>query len=116
MSGSSIFSKQCPAQLEATISQAMSLLTKLQPVDVPQSSQPKPKQFNWALEGLRGFAAIIVALYHAIGTNNVLDPAYQPSQYLGQLLPLPALAGNPRKFHGAILNLGEFIDRNFNFT
>lgn len=54
--------------------------------------QPNPQNvprraFDWALEELRGYAALAVGFYHALGPD--LDPGFQPHRLLGYLNPGP---------------------------
>ncbi|MBW4444615.1 MAG: acyltransferase [Plectolyngbya sp. WJT66-NPBG17] len=45
------------------------------------------RAFDWALEGLRGYAALAVGFYHVLGPE--LDPGFQPNRVLGYLTPGP---------------------------
>lgn len=54
------------------------------------SNRP-PKTFDWALEGVRGIAALIVAVSHAVtdprSSNFSVDPQFQPWSFLPFALP-----------------------------
>lgn len=74
------------------IAKELGLFSKLQPEINNLNQEKKPNSYDWKLEGLRGYAAIIVGLFHVFSFKNVLDPAYSPNEYIGQLLPgLPAV-------------------------
>jgi peptidoglycan/LPS O-acetylase OafA/YrhL len=50
-------------------------------------SKQKSATFEIDLEGLRGFAAVLVIWCHAIGMPHYLDPAYNPTGILGYQAP-----------------------------
>ena len=47
---------------------------------------PGVKKFEFDLESLRGFAALLVVVWHAVAISNCLDPHYTPSGILGALV------------------------------
>lgn len=54
----------------------------------PNSQNVSRRSFDWALEGLRGYAALAVGFYHVLGPD--LDPGFQPNRLWGYLNPGPA--------------------------
>ncbi|MBD2452898.1 acyltransferase [Nostoc sp. FACHB-87] len=74
------------------IAKELGLFSKIQPEISNLNREEKRNSYDWNLEGLRGYAAITVGLFHVFAFKNVLDPAYSSNEYIGQLLPgLPAV-------------------------
>ncbi|MBD2491106.1 acyltransferase [Aulosira sp. FACHB-615] len=71
----------------STIAQELKLFSKIQPEVNNLNREKRQNSYDSNLEGLRGYAAIAVALFHVFAFKNVLDPAYSPNEYLGQLQP-----------------------------
>ena len=61
----------------------MDILARIQPI-AQLNTKEKPA-YDRQLEGLRGLAAISVALHHIFSFKNSLDPAYHPANYLAYL-------------------------------
>ena len=43
------------------------------------------KKYDYALDGLRGFAALSVGYAHVFGFKNLLDPSWHPNEYFSYL-------------------------------
>lgn len=59
----------------------------MQPIVNATVAVPTTKKFEVDLEGLRGFAAILVVAWHAIAISNCLDPGYTPSGIFNYQIP-----------------------------
>ena len=61
----------------------MNIFARMQPI--AQLNTTEKPAYDRQLEGLRGLAAISVALHHIFSFKNSLDPAYHPTKYLEYL-------------------------------
>ena len=52
--------------------------------------KPSSKKHDYALDGLRGFAALSVGYAHVFGFKNLLDPSWHPNEYFSYLQPAHA--------------------------
>ncbi len=65
--------------------QNLKINAKIEPNNRSDCSLEKNSSYDFNLEGIRGLAALSVALFHVLFLKNFLDPTYHPNIYFGYL-------------------------------